>query len=191
MPRRSSSSPSTRARTGSTPTRRSITTVWSERSPAVHSRTRSLILLTSRRSPMSPRIALLLVVIVLLSSRSAMAQPTREVTYNPRSVVRIDARLRMTTLIILPDNEEILDFVCGDKDYWIVSGAQNLAYVKPAKSGATTNLNLVTASGSVYSFLLTEGAGEPDLKLYVAPDDTVKAPADGSKKFYPAEEVAE
>ena len=70
-------------------------------------------------------------------------------------------------MIILPEQEQILDFVCGDKEFWVVSGAQNLAYVKPAKAGASTNLNLVTASGNVYSFLLTEGTGEPDLKLYV------------------------
>ena len=59
----------------------------------------------------------------------------------------MQAKLRFTTLIILPDGERILDFVCGDKDFWIVSGADNLAYVKPAKAGAATNLNLITASG--------------------------------------------
>ena len=73
----------------------------------------------------------------------------------------LHAKLRFTTMIILPEQEEILDFVCGDKEFWVVSGAQNLAYVKPAKAGATTNLNLVTASGHVYSFLLTEGSAEP------------------------------
>jgi type IV secretory pathway VirB9-like protein len=110
--------------------------------------------------------------LVLAGGRDAAAQPTREVTYNPRSVIRIEARLRMTTLVVLPEAEEILDFVCGDKDYWVISGAQNLAYVKPAKAGATTNLNLVTASGHVYSFLLVEGSTDPDLKLYVLPDAT-------------------
>src|SRR2546430_92110 len=121
----------------------------------------------------------------------ALAQSTREVHYSNRSIVHVNARLRFTTMLILPEKEEILDFVCGDKDYWIVSGAQNLAYIKPAKAGATTNLNLVTASGSVYSFLLTEGVGEPDLKLYVSPDDTMKAAARGVKRFYTADEVAE
>jgi type IV secretion system protein VirB9 len=115
---------------------------------------------------------------------------TREVHYTTRSVVQVNARLRFTTLIILPDSEEILDFVCGDKDFWIVSGAQHFAYVKPAKAGAVTNLNLVTASGNVYSFLLTEGSSEPDLKLYVSPDDTVKTVATG-KRFYTADEMAE
>jgi len=105
----------------------------------------------------------------------ASAQSARDVTYNPRAVIRIDAKLRMTTLLVLPDTEEILDFVCGDKDYWIVSGAQNLAYVKPAKEKATTNLNLVTASGRVYSFLLVEGAAHPDLKVFVVADPAANA----------------
>jgi type IV secretion system protein VirB9 len=71
-----------------------------------------------------------------------------------------------------------------------VSGGQNIAYVKPAKAGATTNLNLVTSTGSIYSFLLTEGTGDPDLKIYIAPDDTVTAPTNDTKKFYTAEDVA-
>ena len=114
--------------------------------------------------------ALPLALALLALATPALAQPTREITYNARSVARIETHLRMTTLVILPEGEEILDFVCGDKDYWVVSGAQNLAYIKPAKAGATTNLNLVTASGRVYSFLLAEGAADPDLKVFVVPD---------------------
>src|SRR4051794_31935280 len=126
---------------------------------------------------------------LLVLAPAAQAQSTREVSYTPRAVVQIHTKLRFTTLIILPDQEQILDFVCGDKEFWIVSGAQNLAYVKPAKAGASTNLNLVTASGTVYSFLLKEGAAEPDLKLYVTPESTMPSAAGGAKKFYPAAEV--
>ena len=73
-------------------------------------------------------------------------------------------------MILLPDEEEILDVVCGDKDFWVISATQNIAHVKPAKEGAATNLNLVTASGTVYSFLLTENkSAQPDLKIYVRP----------------------
>jgi type IV secretory pathway VirB9-like protein len=108
-------------------------------------------------------------VAALLASTAAHAQ-TREVTVTPRSVVSIDAKLRYTTMLILPEGEEILDLICGDKDFWIVSGAQNFAYIKPAKVGAATNLNVVTASGTVYSFVLTEGAASPDLKVFVVPD---------------------
>jgi type IV secretion system protein VirB9 len=120
-------------------------------------------------------IAFLLGIASSMPNASAFAQPVRDVTYNPRAVVRIDARLRMTTLVVLPDAEEILDFVCGDKDYWIISGAQNLAYIKPAKEKATGNLNLVTASGRVYSFLLVEGSAHPDLKVFIVTDPATAA----------------
>jgi type IV secretory pathway VirB9-like protein len=131
------------------------------------------------------------VVSFVLCARPTEAQTTREISYNPRSVVRINAKLRFTTMIILPEQEQILDFVCGDKEFWIVSGAQNLAYVKPAKAGATTNLNLVTASGNVYSFLLTEGTTEADLKLYVVPDGSLVGVGQGARKFYAAADVDE
>jgi type IV secretion system protein VirB9 len=119
---------------------------------------------------------------------TASAQTTREVTYNTHSVVHVNAKLRFTTMIILPDGEEILDFVCGDKDFWVVSGAQNLAYVKPAKAGTATNLNLVTSAGHVYSFLLTEGPADADLKIYVTADDGF-APGTGAPKLYTAGQV--
>ncbi len=136
------------------------------------------------------RIAVCAVSLLLLAGVTE-AQTTREVSYNPRSVVRINAKLRFTTMIILPEQEQILDFVCGDKEFWVVSGTQNLAYVKPAKAGASTNLNLVTASGNVYSFLLTEGTAEADLKLYVVPDRSMKGVGEGARKFYAAAEVDE
>ena len=38
-------------------------------------------------------------------------------------------------MIVLPEGEEILDVVCGDKDFWVISATQNMAHVKPAKEG--------------------------------------------------------
>src|SRR5471030_2286984 len=137
------------------------------------------------------RITIALCMSLLFLVSTAEAQSTREVSYTPRAVVHIHAKLRFTTMIILPEQEQILDFVCGDKEFWVVSGAHNLAYVKPAKAGASTNLNLVTASWTIYSFLLTEGTGEADLNLYVVPDGSAKGVGDGSKKFYAAAEVDE
>jgi hypothetical protein len=101
-----------------------------------------------------------------LAAPPAAAQGAREVSYSRESVIPLRAKLRFTTMIILPEQEEILDFVCGDKEFWVVSGVQNLAYVKPAKSGAVTNLNLVTSSGRVYSFVLTEGNADARSKRY-------------------------
>ena len=74
----------------------------------------------------------------------ATAQGAREVSYSRESVVPLRAKLRFTTMIILPEQEEILDFVCGDKEFWVVSGAQNLAYVKPAKAGVATHSTTTT-----------------------------------------------
>jgi type IV secretory pathway VirB9-like protein len=98
----------------------------------------------------------------------------REVSASPNTLIPLHTRLRYTTMIVLPDNEEILDVICGDKDFWIISATHNMAHVKPAKEGAASNLNLVTGSGAVYSFLLTEkgGTGTPDLKVYVKADPT-------------------
>src|SRR5471032_2755486 len=125
---------------------------------------------------------ILLASLLLFVSTVASEQTTRDVSYSSRSVVRVNAKLRFTTMIILQKSEEILDFVCGDKDFWVISGAQNLAYVKPAKAGTSTNLNLVAASGNVYSFLLTEGTAEADLKLYVVSDGTMPGAGAVAKK---------
>lgn len=112
----------------------------------------------------------------------------REVTATDRSVIPLNARLRFTTMIVLPDGEEILDVICGDRDFWVISAVQNVAHVKPAKAGAETNLNLVTARGTIYSFLLNErsAGASPDLKLYVNADQV--APS-GRQKYYSAAEV--
>src|SRR5713226_10745532 len=118
---------------------------------------------------MSRRFVRVLTVVALIGAPSVSipvsAQTTgiREVSATARSLIPIQTRLRYTTMILLPDGEEILDVVCGDRDFWVISAAQNIAHVKPAKEGASTNLNLVTASGVVYSFLLTEGkVAQPD-----------------------------
>jgi type IV secretion system protein VirB9 len=120
----------------------------------------------------------------------AEAQTTgiREVSASERSLIPLQTRLRYTTLVVLPQDEEIVDVICGDKDWWVISATQNIAHVKPAKEGATTNLNLVTSSGAVYSFLLTEknGGGTPDLKIFVNGDtDTPR----GKPKYYSAAQV--
>jgi len=107
---------------------------------------------------------------------SSLAQETgiRQVSASGSSLIPLQTRLRFTTMIVLPENEEILDVVCGDKDFWVISATHNIAHVKPAKDGAATNLNLVTATGTVYSFLLNEtsGSNTPDLKVYVNADPT-------------------
>jgi type IV secretory pathway VirB9-like protein len=120
-----------------------------------------------------------LVLALWLSLGPSVAATTTEgarvVTYSREEIIPVKAKLRFSTLIVLPDNEEILDFTTGDKEFWIVNGARNLCYIHPAQAGIRTNLNLITASGNVYSFLLTEISSEPnarpDLKLFVQPKE--------------------
>ena len=114
----------------------------------------------------------------------------REVSATGRSLITLQTRLRYTTMVLLPDGEEILDVICGDRDFWVITATHNIAHVKPAKEGAATNMNLVTASGAVYSFLLTEkgGAGVPDLKVYVNADPNV---SQGKPKYYSAAQLDE
>jgi len=112
----------------------------------------------------------------------------REVSASDRSLITLQTRLRFTTMVVLPEGDEILDVICGDKDFWVISATHNIAHVKPAKEGAATNMNLVTASGAVYSFLLNEkgGAGMPDLKVYVNADPST---SQGKPKYYSAAQV--
>ena len=57
-------------------------------------------------------------------------------------IVRIQAKTRHTTVIVLPAAEDILDFVVGDSEYWHLTGAANLAFLKPIAEGVTTNVAL-------------------------------------------------
>jgi type IV secretory pathway VirB9-like protein len=136
------------------------------------------------------RIVVLALVGAPLSVVSLPAQTTgiREVSAPARSLIPLQTRVRYTTMIVLPEDEEILDVICGDRDFWVISSTHNIAHVKPAKEGAATNLNLVTANGAVYSFLLSEknGASMPDLMLYVNADPN--APQ-GKPKYYSAAQM--
>jgi type IV secretory pathway VirB9-like protein len=119
----------------------------------------------------------------------AEATGIREVSASPRQLIPLTTKLRYTSLILLPDDEDIMDVVCGDKDFWVITVSQNMAHVKPAKAGAETNLNLVTATGTVYSFLLREGKPDgkpvtvPDLKVYVTAEPSVTMT---KRKYYAA-----
>ncbi len=108
-------------------------------------------------------------------ARAAADASARVVKYSKEDIVPVHAKLRFSTLIVLPEDEEILDFTTGDKEFWIINGAHNLCYVHPAQAGIRSNLNLITASGHVYSFLLTEISDqpnvEPDLKIFIEPKE--------------------
>jgi type IV secretion system protein VirB9 len=119
----------------------------------------------------------------------------RVVKYSQNDIVPVKAKLRFSTLIILPENEEILDFTTGDKEFWIINGAHNVCYVHPAQAGIRSNLNLITASGHVYSFLLTEISSDPnsdpDLKIFIEPkEESGIGTGAFAQNYVPANEAA-
>lgn len=121
-------------------------------------------------------------------------ETARVVKYGQNDIVTVHAKLRYSTLIVLPENEEILDFTTGDKDFWIINGAHNLCYIHPAQAGIRSNLNLITASGHVYSFLLEEISNEPnvepDMKIFIEPKEQSSIGIDAfARNFVPASEV--
>jgi hypothetical protein len=125
---------------------------------------------------------------------SRITQGARTVVYHPRALIALRAKLQYTTLIVLPEGDDVVEVTCGDKEFWIVNVRDHLVSVKPAKPGSETNLNLVTTSGQVYAFLLTEiskRTGEaPDLTVYLEPDDlAAAATARARPRYVPAEQL--
>jgi len=114
-------------------------------------------------------------VVLALSSIAALAQESaRTVQYHSQDIIAIRAKVKYTTLIELPTTEKIMEAATGDKDFWIVDVVGNFCFVHPAKQGISSNLNLITDKGNIYSFTLQDisgSPGEPDLKVIVEPAD--------------------
>ena len=103
---------------------------------------------------------------------TAAAEPSViRVADNPDQIIRLRTRVRHTTVIQLPGRENILDFVVGDSEYWHLTGAANLAFLKPISEGVSTNVALVCESGRIYSFLVSEQPGQPHLVVRIASSD--------------------
>ena len=74
-----------------------------------------------------------------------------------------------------PKGENILDFIVGDSDYWHLTGAANLAYLKPLDEKVQTNVALVCETGAIYSFLVKE-APDPHLVVRIEAARATGAP---------------
>ena len=82
----------------------------------------------------------------------------------------------------------------GDSEYWHLTGAANLAFLKPIAEGVTTNVALVCESGRIYSFLVTEqSAGQPHLVVRIeqqTEDDPRISPSKHEPAFVARGQVA-
>jgi type IV secretory pathway VirB9-like protein len=136
------------------------------------------------------------IVNAVLAASSIVALPqesARTVQYHSQDIVAIRAKVKYTTLIELPTTEKIMEAATGDKDFWIVDVVGNFCFVHPAKQGISSNLNLITDKGNIYSFTLQDisgSPGEPDLKVIVEPADrSAIMAASGPAQFVPAAQL--
>jgi type IV secretory pathway VirB9-like protein len=88
-----------------------------------------------------------------------------------------------------------MEAATGDKDFWVVDVVSNFCFVHPAKEGISSNLNLITDKGNIYSFTLQDvsnTAQTPDLKVLVQPADHSSIVAStGPSQFIPAAQFAQ
>jgi type IV secretion system protein VirB9 len=148
---------------------------------------------------MNSRLIFIAGIALLLPRLGASAQEpsARTVQYHAQDIVPIHGKLKYTTLIEVPPTEKIMEAATGDKEYWIVDVVGNFCFVHPAKAGISSNLNLITDKGNIYSFTLQEvsaapGAADPppDLKVIVEPVDRSSIiAATGPPQFVPAAQL--
>jgi type IV secretion system protein VirB9 len=124
---------------------------------------------------------------------AAQDASARTVQYHSQDIVPIHAKLKYTTLIEVPATEKIMEAATGDKDFWVVDVVGNFCFVHPAKPGISSNLNLITDKGNIYSFTLQDvsgTSGTPDLKVIVQPaDQSSIVAASGPPQFVPAAQL--
>jgi hypothetical protein len=140
---------------------------------------------------------LMLAAVPSLVAQSAPAAPrggARTVVYHARDLVALRAKLHYTTLIVLPEGEDVVEATCGDKEFWIINVRGGLVSVKPAKASTETNLNLLTTSGQIYAFVLTEVSADKgqdaDLTVYLEADTLEGTTVTrAGQKFVPAEQL--
>ena len=127
------------------------------------------------------------------TATTAPAEQARTVQYHSQDIVPIRAKVKYTTLIVVPATEKIMEAATGDKDFWIVDVVGSFCFVHPAKPGISTNLNLITDKGNIYSFTLQDisaQGGEPDLKVILQPADQSSITASaGPAQYVPAAQL--
>ena len=137
--------------------------------------------MTARRSTVALFSLLWIVPALALAQDDAPDAPAGasvlQVQDEPDQIIRVTTRIRHTTVIQLPPRENILDFVVGDSEYWHLTGAANLAFLKPIGEGVKTNVALVCESGRIFSFLVTERDAPPHLMVRVGADPDTATPA--------------
>lgn len=105
--------------------------------------------------------AFLLAAAVALAATQAAGQDLRAPAAPSDAPVTVTTRVRHVTTVVLPETESIVDVVVGDAEYWDVSSAAHMAFIRPLVEAARSNLVLLTAAGAVVPLLVVEQADAP------------------------------
>ena len=87
-----------------------------------------------------------------------------------------------------------MEAATGDKEFWVVDVVGNFCFVHPAKAGISSNLNLITDKGNIYSAsrcrMFRTPRRQPDLKVLIQPADRSSIVAStGPPQFVPAAQL--
>ena len=87
----------------------------------------------------------------------------------PRTVT---TRVRHVSTVVLPATDTIVEVVAGDAEYWDVSAAAHVAFIRPLVEGAESNLVILTAAGAVIPLVVVERSDATvDAVVHLEPSD--------------------
>lgn len=96
-----------------------------------------------------------------LAATQAAGQDLRAPAAPSDAPVTVTTRVRHVTTVVLSESESIVDVVVGDAEYWDVSSAAHMAFIRPLVEAARSNLVLLTSAGAVVPLLVVEQAAAP------------------------------
>jgi type IV secretory pathway VirB9-like protein len=93
-------------------------------------------------------------------------------------LIKINTRMFMESMIVLPEDERIVTIYSGDKRFFRFSRPENFPYmlaIQPTEEGIDTSLQVISESGRIYLFyvrsLPIKTKTIPDLLVYVDADN--------------------
>ena len=92
----------------------------------------------------------------LAAATPVLAQGLRAPAAPGDAPIEVTTRARHVSTVVLPETAEIVEVVVGDPEYWDVSAAAHLVFVRPLVPGARSNVVLLTAAGAIVPLLVVE-----------------------------------
>lgn len=139
-----------------------------------------------------------------LATQIFAAEPSlqsRTVQVGKQDIVPIYSTYNYSTIVVLPDQEKVMSFEAGEHDLWAINNTDHTISIKPKlvvklahKRIGPTNINIIAASGNVYSVVVSEISGTDqaaDLKVVLEPSDAEAIANMAHPKFVPADYAEE